>query len=47
MKVVDAPDVMIPLVGRNFDAEGNFDNDRARDQLQRVLANLAGLVKAS
>jgi chromate reductase len=43
MKVVDAPDVMIPLVGRSFDAAGTFDNDRARDQLERAMANLAAL----
>ena len=44
MKVVDAPDVMIPLVGRNFDAEGNFDNDRARDQISRLMGSLAALI---
>ncbi len=45
MRVVDAPDVVVPLVGRSFDAEGNFDNERARDQIKRAMANLAALTQ--
>ncbi len=45
MKVVDTPDVLVPLVGRSFDAEGNFDNERARDQIKRAVANLAALTQ--
>jgi chromate reductase len=47
MKVVDTPEVMVPLVDRSFDADGNFDNDRALDQMQRAMANLAALVQGS
>jgi len=46
MKVVDTPDVLVPLVGRSFDADGNFDNERARDQIKRAMANLAALTRA-
>ena len=43
MKVVDTPDILVPLVGRSFDDEGNFDNERARDQIKRSMANLVAL----
>jgi chromate reductase len=45
MKVVDTPDVLVPLAGRSFDADGNFDNERARDQIKRAMANLAVLIR--
>ena len=43
MRVVDAPDVMIPSVGRSFEADGTFINERAQDQIRRLMANLAAL----
>lgn len=43
MRVVETPEVLIPSVGRSFDDAGTFTNDRARDQIHRLMANLAAL----
>ena len=44
MRVVETPEVIIPSVGGSFDEDGNFTNDRARDQIRRLMANLAALI---
>ena len=42
MLAINQPEVMIANAGQNFDAEGNLTNERTKNSIRQLLANLVG-----
>ena len=42
MLAINQPEVMIANAGQNFDAEGNLTNERTKNLIRQLLANLVG-----